>query len=129
MTAWTKDELNKIGTADELRIASLRSDGTLRNPVPIWVVRLGDDLYVRSYKGRTSGWFRGAQDRHEGQIRAGGVEKDVTFVDETDSGINDQIDAAYRTKYRRYGASYVDPMVAPEARAATIRLVPRATSP
>ena len=125
MTARTSDEPNKIGTAEELEIAPLRRDGTLRKPVTIWVVRLGDDLYIRSYKGRGSSWFRAAQVRHEGRIRAGGVEKDVTFVEETDPGMHDQIDAAYRTKYRRYGARYIDPMVAPEARAATIRLVPR----
>lgn len=125
MTTWTSDELKKIGAAEELEIASLRSDGTLRNPVTIWVVRQGDDLYVRAYKGRTSPWFRGALARHEGHIRAGGVDKDVTFVEETDPAINDQIDAAYRLKYRGYAASYVDPMVAPGARAATIRLVPR----
>ena len=35
MTAWTSDELNKIGNAEELQIASLRRDGTLRNPVTI----------------------------------------------------------------------------------------------
>jgi hypothetical protein len=29
MTEWTADQLEKIGTADELEIASLRSDGTL----------------------------------------------------------------------------------------------------
>jgi hypothetical protein len=125
MTAWTSNELNKIGTAEELQIMSLRRDGTLRNLVTIWVVRLGDDLYVRSYKGRTSAWFRGTQARHEGHIQAGGVEKDVTFVEEADPNLNDQIDAAYRAKYRRYAASYVDPMVSPEARAATIKLVPR----
>jgi hypothetical protein len=128
MTTWTSDELNKIGTAEELELAPLRRNGTLRTPVTIWVVRLGDDLYVRSYRGSGGSWFRAAQVRHEGRIRAGGVEKDVTFVEETDPGINDQIDAAYRTKYRRHGARYVDPMVAPEARAATIKLVPRSTS-
>ncbi len=74
------------------------ADGTLRKPVIIWVVRLGDDLYVRSVNGRTSAWFRGVQTRHEGHIRAGGVDKDVTFVEEPDSNINDQIDAAYRNK-------------------------------
>jgi hypothetical protein len=81
MTAWTNDELNKIGAAEELQIASLRGDGTLRKPVTIWVVRQGDDLYVRSVNGRTSAWFRGTQVRHEGRIRAGGVQKDVTYVD------------------------------------------------
>ena len=128
MAGWTSDELNKIGRAEELEIAPVRRDGTLRTPVTIWVVRLGDDLYVRSYRGSGGSWFRAAQVRHEGRIRAGGVEKDVTFVEETDPGINDQIDAAYRTKYRRHGARYVDPMVAPEARSATIKLVPRSMS-
>ena len=127
MTTWTSDELNKIGTAEELQVASLRRDGTLRKPVTIWVVRHGDDLYVRSVNGRTSAWFRGVQTRHEGRIQAGGVEKDVTFVEEADPDLNDQIDAAYRTKYRRYAASIISSIVSPKARAATIKLVPRPT--
>ena len=128
MTAWTSNELNKIGAAEELQIASLRGDGTLRKPVTIWVVRLGDDLYVRSVYGRSSAWFRGTQVRQEGRIRAGSVEKDVTFVEEFDLDINDQIDAAYRIKYSRY-PQYVAPMVTPEVRAATLKLVPRQTGP
>ena len=128
MTSWTSEELNKIGTAEELEIQSLRRDGTLRHPVTIWVVRLGDDLYVRSVNGRTGAWFRGTQVRHEGHIRAGGVEKDVTFVEEADPAINAQIDAAYRTKYRRYAESIISTIVSPEARSATIKLVPRSTS-
>jgi hypothetical protein len=125
MTTWTSDELTKIGTAEELQIVSLRRDGTLRNPVTIWVVRLGDDLYIRSVYGRSSAWFRGTQTRHEGHIRAGGVEKDVTFVEESAPEVNDQIDAAYRTKYRRYAASIINSVISSEARSATIKLVPR----
>jgi hypothetical protein len=125
MTTWSNDELNKIEKADELQIASLRDDGTLRNPVTIWVVRVGDDLYVRAVKGRTGPWFHGTQTRHEGQINSGGVEKDVVFVEETDSYVNEQIDATYRKKYLRYPKEYVDACVTPEARAATIKLVPR----
>jgi hypothetical protein len=77
MAAWTNEELDKIAAADELELASTKRDGTLRKPVTIWVVRHGDDLYVRSVYGRTSTWFRRVQDRHEGHIRAGGVDKDV----------------------------------------------------
>jgi hypothetical protein len=124
MTTWTSDELNKIGKSEELQIASLRRDGTLRKPVTIWVVRVGEDLYVRCVNGRKGAWFRGVLTRHEGRIRAGGVEKDVTFVEETDPGLNDKIDAAYLDKYRRY-PPYVAPMVTPEVRAATIKIVPR----
>jgi len=124
MTTWTSDELDKIGRADELQIASLRRDGTLRKPVTIWVVRHGDDLYVRSGYGRSAAWYRGTGVRREGHIEAGGIDRDVTFVD-ADPVLNDAIDAAYRTKYRRHGAQWVDPMVAPEARSTTIKLVPR----
>ena len=124
MTAWTSEELDKIDAADELEIVSLRPDGTLGSPRTIWVVRLGDDLYVRSVNGRTSDWFGGTQVRHEGRIRAGGVEKDVTFVGAGDD-VEDRIDDAYRTKYRRYAASIVGHTVTPEARSTTLKLVPR----
>ena len=127
MTGWTSDELTKIGAAEELQLASRRRDGTLRNPVTMWVVRHGDSLYVRSVKGSAGPWFRGTQVRHEGHIRAGGVDKDVTFVD-ADHHVNAEIDAAYRSKYRRYAASIVGSVVTPQARSATIELVPRSAS-
>ena len=125
MPTWTSDELNKIGKAEELQIASLRSDDTLRTRRIVWVVRLGDDLFVRSVNGLVSAWFRGVQTRHEGHGRAGGVVKDVNFVEEPASNINDQIDAAYATKYRRYAASIISHINGSEARAATIKLLPR----
>jgi hypothetical protein len=128
MTTWTSDELIKIGAAEELKIASLRRDGTLRNPVTIWVIRYGDDLYIRSVNGRTSAWFRGTQVRHEGHIWAGGIDKEVSFVEETGRDLNNQIDAAYRTKYFRYAANIINSIVSSEARSATIKLVPRSTS-
>jgi hypothetical protein len=124
MTAWTSDELTNIGAAEELRLASRRRDGTLRNPVTIWVVRHGDSFYVRPVQGHAAAWFRGTQVRHEGHIQAGGVDKGVTFVD-ADHDIDDELDAVYRAKYRRYGASMVSHIVSPEARSATIKLVPR----
>ena len=123
MARWTNEELERIGAAEELHIASLRRDGTLRNPVTIWVVRHGDDIYVRSVNGRGSSWFRGVQNRHEGHIDAGGVDSDVGFV-ETDD-VDDELDAAYRTKYHRYAADTINRITSPEARAATLKLVPR----
>jgi hypothetical protein len=123
MSTWTSDELDRIGGAEELEIAPVRRDDTQRKPVTIWVVRHGDDLYVRSVNGRTSSWFRGAQARHEAHIEVGGVGKDVLLV-ETDD-LNDEIDAAYRSKYHRYAESIVGSIVTPNARAATLKLVPR----
>lgn len=121
--AWTSEELERIGGAEDLEIATLRSDGSLRRPRTIWVVRHGDDLYVRSVNGPGSSWYRGAQQRRAGPIEAGGVTKDVDLED--DQVANDEIDAAYRSKYSRYSENTLNRITSPKARSTTIRLVPR----
>lgn len=125
--AWSADELTRIGRAVELEIAAVRRDRTLQKPVTVWVVRHGDDLYVRSVKGRDGAWFRGVQATHEGRARAGGVEKDVTFV-EASHDFDEEIDAAYRQKYRRYAGRILNSVLTPDARSATIKLMPRSTA-
>ena len=124
MKAWNREELEQIGNAEELQISSFRDDGSMSKPVTIWVVQVADDLFVRSVNGRTSGWFRGTQLRHEGHISAGGVEKDITFLDITSTEVNDNVDNAYLTKYSRY-PQYVARMVTPDVRETTIQLIPR----
>ncbi|HEX8968818.1 MAG TPA: DUF2255 family protein [Chloroflexota bacterium] len=123
MTTWSTDELDRIGAAEEVRIATRRADGTLRKSVIVWIVRVGDDLYVRSVNGRNAAWFRGVQARHEGSLRAAAVEKDVEFVEAADND-QDEIDAAYRSKYARY-PTIVPSILTPETRATTLRLAPR----
>ena len=124
MTTWTADEVERIGNAEELQIASRRPDGSLRPFVTIWVVRVGDELYVRSAYGRSNPWFRRALAAGEGRIRAGGVERDVTFG-EPDPAVDAAIDAAFHAKYDRYGPSLVGTVVSPEAARSTLLLVPR----
>jgi len=126
MAEWTGDELSTAATTDELRIASRRQDGTLRTARIIWVVPHDGDLYVRSVNGPTAAWYRGTRTRHEGHIAVGGIDRDVSFADAVDDGsLNDALDAVYRDKYRRYSANTLDRITSPDARATTIRLVPR----
>jgi hypothetical protein len=124
MTTWTDDELSRIGGAEELRLASLRKDGTLRPYVTMWVVRTGDELYVRSAYGPDNPWYRRAKASGAGRIRAGGVERDVTFAD-ADDDAHAAIDAAYHTKYDRYGRAMVNTVVGDRVEPVTIRLLPR----
>ncbi|MER5430093.1 DUF2255 family protein [Streptomyces sp. NPDC002588] len=121
---WTDDELDRIGSAEELEVASRRRDGELGGRRTIWVVRVGDDIFVRSVNGPTSAWFRGTRARHEGRVEAGGVEKDVAFED-ADGEINDAVDAAYRTKYGRYSANTIQRITSSTAGSTTMRLLPR----
>ncbi|MEU4098332.1 DUF2255 family protein [Streptomyces sp. NPDC026673] len=123
MTRWNSGRLDRIGDAEELDLESERGDGTLRDPVTMWVVRAGANLYVRSVKGTAGSWYRGTQSRHRGRIDAGGIRQEVVFR-EADPGEYADVDAAYRTKYGRY-AGIVEHVLTDRARASTLRLEPR----
>jgi hypothetical protein len=100
-----------VDDVDELQIVSLRT------PVTIWFVRIGDDVYVRSYRGPDGKWFQAVSREPGGRVRIGGDTIDVTFVPAGDD-VNDAVDEAYRAKYR----SYLDTMTSPRVRATTMRL-------
>lgn len=131
-SAWSPEQLERIVAADELEIASRRADGTLGRWTPIWVVSVGDQVYVRTWYRRESGWFGHVLDSHRARIRVPGLETDVA-VDDVGPGAAElctDIDAAYRTKYGRYGRTSVEPMLSAAAAAATLRLSPeRAPGP
>jgi hypothetical protein len=59
--------------------------------------------------------------RHEGRIRAGDMQPDVSLV-ETDNDLSNDIDGAYRTKYRRHVGPILDSVLTSDARSATLKL-------
>lgn len=128
MPEWNSEDLRRITDADELEIAAVRPDGHLRCPRPIWVVRAGEDLYVRAAYGAGSRWHRIAQATGHARISAGGVATEVTVHPIDDRDLLDQIDAAYRSKYGTRYASIVDTITDPDHRATTLRLDPEETA-
>lgn len=125
MTAWSTDELAAIAAADDLHIAPPRPDGvTYGTPTWIWSVAVDGQLYVRAYNGVQSRWYQAALAQRAGRITAAGQTRDVTFEPVT-GPINDRIDDGYRAKYAT--SPYLDPMIGPRTRAATIRITPRAS--
>lgn len=120
---WTAGQLTRIGEAEELRLASRRSDGTLRPSTTMWVV--DGDLYVRSAGGPDRPWYRHALAAGQGRIQAGGIEADVRFADAA-PGAQPAVDAAYHAKYDRYGTTIVGHVTGPGSHPVTIRLIPTA---
>jgi hypothetical protein len=123
---WTAQELDLLGSVDEIRVASRRRDGTLRPTRIVWAVRHGAAVYVRSVNGIDAAWYRGVQTRHEGHITAAGLAQDVRFVevDHTPGNpLDTAVDAAYRAKYRRWPGA-VGHITSREAAQTTLRLEP-----
>src|ERR1700733_1679541 len=82
MTAtWSPHELQSIENARELNIAVKIADGTLGRWTPIWVVCADDQVYVRTWYRRDTGWFGHALRSHRARIRVPGLEADVTVED------------------------------------------------
>ncbi|MFE5566595.1 DUF2255 family protein [Amycolatopsis japonica] len=121
--AWTGGDLPQFGDAEEIEISTRRPDGALRPFVPIWVVAVDGSLYVRSYRGAEGAWYRHAIKRPAGVVRAPGRQVEVAIA-AAEPGVREQVDAAYRAKYARYGATYLQPMLADQAVTATLRLDP-----
>jgi hypothetical protein len=127
MTAsWTPEQLDRVGRSDELEIATRRADGTVRRWVPIWVVAVGGQVYVRTWYRRTTGWFGQVLTEPRARVRVPGLEADVTVEDvgEGSGQLRASVDEAYRMKYGRYGQTTVGQMVSDAAAAATLRLIP-----
>ena len=123
MRAWTPDELEAFGGSDEIRISSVREDGSARTPITIWIARLGDELYVRSAHGPDNGWYRRARASRAGTITAGRRTTKVRFED-GDPAVAGPLNDAYHAKYDRYGPAIVGTVVSEDAAGATLRLVP-----
>jgi hypothetical protein len=119
---WTPEQLTLIDAAPELEIAVRRSDGTLRPWAPIWVVHVVDDVYVRTWYRRHTGWFGLALSTRRARVRIPGVEVDVRIEDVGvgPSGLREDVDDAYRDKY---GGGSTGNMVGDKAAATTLRLL------
>ena len=123
MANWSEDELRRLAETDDLHISPFRGDGTTYGtPTWIWSVVVDGELFVRAYNGQNSSWYQSAIAQKAGRITAAGIAKEVSF-ESVDGPINDRIDEAYRTKYKK--SPYVNPMIGNRARSATVKVTPR----
>lgn len=123
MSTWRIEDLERIGAAREIDVATTRRDGSLGKPVIVWAVRNGNEIYLRSYRGDTGVWYRRALANPNGRISLDGIEREVVF-EHIGRNLAAEIDAAYWDKYGDL-PTYVEAMVSDEVRATTLRVVPQ----
>ena len=127
MSTWSQDDLDRLGGAEEVEVSSVRRDGSLSPKRTVWIVRVGDQLYLRSVNGPDGAWYRLTRAFHQGRIEASGVARDVTWVD-VDAAekpdVDPAVDAEYARKYRG-ATSAIAHITSPLARATIMRVEPR----
>jgi hypothetical protein len=126
---WSRADLNLFGGAGEVEVSSVRRDGSQSRERIVWIVRVGDQLYLRSVNGPDAVWYRSTRSRHQGRLNARGLARDVSWVDaHADPDIEPEIDAAIDAEYaRKYrgSTSAIERLNSPAARSTTMRVDPR----
>jgi hypothetical protein len=118
--------VKRIAEARELEIASRQTDDGEWRWLPIWVVCADDQVYVRTWYRRSSGWFGQVTRTGEARIRVPGLEVDVVVTDlgDEDVGLRAAVDDAYRAKYGTPGDETVAGMTSDASAATTLLLTP-----
>ena len=89
---------------------------------PIWVVEIGGELYVRSWKGDGGRWYRRAKRYGDGSVVTSAGAHQVHFTPVTDPSLDAAVDDAFRAKYA--DSPYSQAMIDPPAAGTTLRLDP-----
>src|SRR5258705_6869613 len=98
MTAgWKPKTLREIADQEKIRISSERKNGGYNRSTPVWVVRVDDDLYIRSGFGMNGSWYRHATES-QAYVDAAGVRYKVNLILRTDPASIAAVDEAYRKK-------------------------------
>src|SRR5262245_45864568 len=115
--------LGHLGNVEEITIGFQRPDGSTGS-TPVWVVQVGEDIYVRSMNGQSGGWYRRLRALPVGEVRDNGHVHPVHAQPVADPATVDAVTRAYESKYGE--SPYVQPLLGRDAAEATLRLDPSA---
>jgi hypothetical protein len=116
--------LDTLDEAIEIEMITPRRDGSTSTR-PIWVVVVGGEAYVRSYRGESGAWYRRARADGEAAIGVDGRTIEVGVEPIDDAEVNRQVSEAYRDKYGKRSPRPTETMVSSEISATTLRLTRR----
>ena len=119
--SFATDDLELIARAIEVQIETQAPD-TPMHRTRIWIVVDGEEVFVRSVRGRTARWYREATANPAVAIHVDRRRLPATAIPATDPDSIERTSAALREKYD--GIPGLRPMLKPEVLDATLRLEP-----
>jgi len=118
--SFPKDTIAVLDRANEVDIETRSPQGTMHS-VPIWVVVDGDDVFIRTYRGPKSRWYRELL-AGSGALVVSGKRVPVRAIAAADSASVKRASDGYRKKYRK--GSSLDSMLVASVLPTTVRLEP-----
>jgi hypothetical protein len=115
------DDLARLAAAEEIEIETQAPDKDVRRTV-IWVVVDDGEVFVRTYKGAGSRWYRDAMANPAVAIHLDGKRLPATAIPATDPDSVERTSSGFLHKYANDPASRT--MVVPEVLQTTLRLEP-----
>src|SRR5437763_6636910 len=119
-----QDTLAALDQRVEVDMITPRRDGSLSRR-PIWVVVMGDDAYVRSYRGESGAWYRRARADGRAALGVGGDTIEVAVEPVSDDETNGRVSEAFRAKYAARSPGPTETMVNDEVSRPTLRVARR----
>jgi hypothetical protein len=118
--SFPKATLALLDRTGEVDLETRSPKGTAHS-VPIWVVVDGDDVFIRTYRGPNSRWYRELL-AAAGALVVNGKRIPVRAIAAADSASVKRASDGYRKKYRK--GSSLDSMLLPLVLPTTLRLEP-----
>ena len=119
--SFATNDLALLDDAEEVEIETKAPDQEARRTV-IWAVVDGDEVFIRTYKGAGSRWFRDIQANPAVAIHVGGRRLMASAIAATDPDSIERTSAGYKRKYANDPATKA--MLRPEVLETTLRLEP-----
>jgi hypothetical protein len=119
--SFSPEDLALLEGAEEIEIETQAPGKEARRTV-IWVVVDSDEVFVRTYKGAGSRWFRDIEANPAVAVHVGGKRLPASAIAATDPDSIERTSAGYKRKYAADPAT--KSMLVPEVLETTLRLEP-----
>ena len=119
--SFSEEDLASLERAEEVEIETQAPDKAARRTV-IWVVVDGGEVFIRTYKGPDSRWYRDAMANPAVAIHVDGRRLPATAIPATDPDSIERTSSGFLRKYANDRSAQA--MVAPDVLETTLRLEP-----
>lgn len=92
--------LRRFDVTKEIDVETRAEDGTVHR-VPIWIVVVDGEVYVRSVRGTRGRWYRELLARKSAVLHVGSRSVEVRATKVTSTDTIDQVSAGFWRKYER----------------------------